>query len=119
TRTRHLQPRRRSGARSRRPRTAARARTVAAQGRAKRRRQRRARTGRRRRATAALNGKEAMKPALKFAALALALCLPFHAEAHRVWMLPSATVLSGNEAWVTVDGAVSNDLFYFEHVPLR
>jgi len=60
-----------------------------------------------------------MKPALKFAALALALCLPFHAEAHRVWMLPSATVLSGNEAWVTVDGAVSNDLFYFEHVPLR
>src|SRR5690606_41558913 len=43
----------------------------------------------------------------------------FHAEAHRVWMLPSATVLSGNEAWVTVDGAVSTDLFYFEHVPLR
>lgn len=60
-----------------------------------------------------------MKPALKFAALAFALCLPFHAEAHRTWMLPSATVLSGNEPWVTVDAAVSNDLFYFEHVPMR
>ena len=39
--------------------------------------------------------------------------------AHRQWLLPSATVLSGDKAWVTVDAAVSNDLFYFEHVPLR
>lgn len=41
------------------------------------------------------------------------------AQAHRGWMLPSATVLSGKDVWVTVDGAVSNDLFYFEHNPLR
>ena len=41
------------------------------------------------------------------------------AHAHRAWMLPSATVLSGNEPWVTVDAAVSNDLFYFEHNALR
>jgi uncharacterized GH25 family protein len=34
-------------------------------------------------------------------------------------MLPSATVLSGGARWVTVDAAVSNDLFYFEHNPLR
>ena len=34
-------------------------------------------------------------------------------------MLPSATVLSGDDVWVTVDAAVSNDLFYFEHFPLR
>ncbi|MGO1693438.1 MAG: DUF4198 domain-containing protein [Marinobacter sp.] len=40
------------------------------------------------------------------------------AHAHRAWMLPSATVLSGDTAWVTVDGAVSNSLFYFEHHPL-
>lgn len=40
------------------------------------------------------------------------------AHAHRAWMLPSATVLSGDTAWVTVDGAVSNSLFYFEHQPL-
>ncbi|MBW7945456.1 MAG: DUF4198 domain-containing protein [Sphingomonadaceae bacterium] len=41
------------------------------------------------------------------------------AEAHRQWMLPSSTVLSGQSSWVTVDAAVSNDLFYFEHQPLR
>lgn len=52
-------------------------------------------------------------------ALVLAAALPTAASAHRAWMLPSATVLSGDEPWVTVDAAVSNDLFYFEHVPLR
>ena len=48
-----------------------------------------------------------------------ALLLPASAQAHRQWMLPSSTVLSGDDSWVTVDAAVSNDLFYFEHVPLR
>jgi uncharacterized GH25 family protein len=60
-----------------------------------------------------------MKSTSKLAALALALALPFAAQAHKAWILPSATVLSGNEAWITVDAAVSNDLFYFNHVPLR
>ena len=60
-----------------------------------------------------------MKFSLKWAALALAVCIPLSASAHRTWMLPSATVLSGNDPWVTVDAAVSNDLFYFEHFPLR
>lgn len=41
------------------------------------------------------------------------------ALAHRMWMVPSATVLSGEEAWVTVDAAVSNTLFHPDHVPLR
>jgi hypothetical protein len=40
------------------------------------------------------------------------------AAAHRQWLLPSATVLSGAEAWVTIDAAVSNDLFQFDHVAL-
>src|SRR3546814_2795262 len=31
----------------------------------------------------------------------------------------SATVLSGDDVWVTVDAAISNDLFYFEHHPMR
>lgn len=60
-----------------------------------------------------------MKPVLKWTALALAVCLPLSAQAHRAWMLPSATVLSGEDPWVTVDAAVSNDLFYFEHFPLQ
>jgi hypothetical protein len=33
-------------------------------------------------------------------------------------MLPSSTVLS-TDGWITVDAAVSNELFYFDHVPLR
>lgn len=49
------------------------------------------------------------------AAIALAAALLPTANAHRGWLLPSATVLSGNEPWVTVDAAISNDLFYFEH----
>ncbi|CAG9176760.1 hypothetical protein LMG23992_03327 [Cupriavidus laharis] len=55
----------------------------------------------------------------RLAVLALAAMAPLAAHAHRQWLLPSATVLSGNDTWVTVDAAVSNDLFYFEHVPLR
>ncbi|MAB98101.1 MAG: ABC transporter permease [Pseudomonadaceae bacterium] len=60
-----------------------------------------------------------MHPIIKWTALTLAVCLPLSAQAHRAWMLPSATVLSGEDPWVTVDAAVSNDLFYFEHFPLR
>lgn len=51
------------------------------------------------------------------AALAALVAVP--ASAHRQWMMPSSTVLSGDDVWVTVDAAVSNDLFYFEHQPLR
>lgn len=37
------------------------------------------------------------------------------AHAHRAWLLPSGTVYSGQQPWVSVDAAVSNDIFYFEH----
>jgi uncharacterized GH25 family protein len=60
-----------------------------------------------------------MRKPLQWLLLALCLCVPLGAQAHRVWMLPSATVLSGDDVWVTIDAAVSNDLFYFEHFPLR
>lgn len=59
---------------------------------------------------------------IRLTALALAVTLPFMtstAQAHRSWLLPSATVFSGKTAWVTVDAAVSTDLFHFEHMPLR
>ncbi|QDV41779.1 Nickel uptake substrate-specific transmembrane region [Stieleria neptunia] len=49
----------------------------------------------------------------------LALALPATSFAHKVWLRPSQTVFSGPEPWVTVDAAVSNDLFYFNHFPLR
>lgn len=41
------------------------------------------------------------------------------AQAHRLWLLPAATVLSGDTPWVTVDAAVSNDIFFFNHHPLK
>jgi uncharacterized GH25 family protein len=49
---------------------------------------------------------------------ALLACLPLSANAHRAFIVPSETVLSAN-GWITVDAAVSNDLFYFNHNPLR
>jgi uncharacterized GH25 family protein len=57
--------------------------------------------------------------ALRIALSLFLLLLPGTAQAHRAWLLPSATVLSGNEAWITVDAAISNELFYFEHNPLQ
>lgn len=48
----------------------------------------------------------------------LVLALPLGASAHRAWMVPSFTVLSG-DAWVTVDAAISNELFYADHRPMR
>ncbi|HEY8940222.1 MAG TPA: DUF4198 domain-containing protein [Cellvibrio sp.] len=50
---------------------------------------------------------------------ALVMCLPLNAQAHRAWLLPSATVLSSDNAWVSVDAAVSNDIFHADHAPLR
>lgn len=57
----------------------------------------------------------------KLALLSLAFAAAFatSAEAHRSWMFPSATVLSGEDPWVTVDAAISNDLFYPDHHPMR
>lgn len=59
-----------------------------------------------------------MKRTLVLAA-AMAAALPFSALAHKAWLQPSQTVIAGTNPWITVDAAVSNDLFYFNHVPLR
>lgn len=51
-------------------------------------------------------------------AIALTLvCAAVASHAHNVWLKPSSTVLSKSD-WVTVDAAVSNDLFFFNHRPL-
>ncbi|HOY76511.1 MAG TPA: DUF4198 domain-containing protein [Hyphomonadaceae bacterium] len=41
------------------------------------------------------------------------------AHAHRAWFVPSSTIVSGENAWVTIDGAVSNNLFFPDHVPMQ
>ncbi|MDX3900387.1 MAG: DUF4198 domain-containing protein [Sphingobium sp.] len=60
-----------------------------------------------------------MKSKWLIAGALAALTLSGTAQAHRQWMMPSATTLSGTDSWVTVDAAISNDLFYFEHFPMR
>ncbi|MBV2209079.1 MAG: DUF4198 domain-containing protein [Thermomonas sp.] len=53
-------------------------------------------------------------------ALAAALCLlPLTSMAHKQWMVPSATVVAGNNAWVTVDAAISNQLYYPDHFAMQ
>lgn len=39
-------------------------------------------------------------------------------HAHRVWILPSMTVLSGTDQWVSFEAAVSNNLFFPNHRPV-
>lgn len=53
------------------------------------------------------------------AGLIAAVLVPAAAHAHRQWILPSATVLSGNAPWVTFDAAASSELFYFDTAPMR
>jgi uncharacterized GH25 family protein len=48
-------------------------------------------------------------------AAAAVLALPAAVHAHRSWLLPSGTIYSGQLPWVSVDAAVSNDIFYYEH----
>jgi uncharacterized GH25 family protein len=38
--------------------------------------------------------------------IAALLGLPVMLQAHRQWLLPSSTVLSNSDAWVTIDAAV-------------
>jgi uncharacterized GH25 family protein len=51
-------------------------------------------------------------------AVAAVAALAVPALAHRAWLLPSSTVVSGADNWITVDAAASNDLFFFDHRPL-
>jgi hypothetical protein len=52
------------------------------------------------------------------AVLGLSTLLPSQADAHRRWLLPSATVMAGESGLVTVDAAASNGLFLFDHRPM-
>ncbi len=52
-------------------------------------------------------------------ALAVAALLPLSAAAHKQWIIPSQAVVNGGDVWVTFDGAVSNQLFFPDHVPMR
>jgi uncharacterized GH25 family protein len=52
------------------------------------------------------------------APLLLAMLVPQSALAARTWLLPSAAQVEGKEPYVTVDAALSDNLFDFERAPL-
>lgn len=60
-----------------------------------------------------------MKKTLAFLALTATLAAPMAAQAHRAWMAPTATVLSGNDAWVGFDAGMSNIVFHPDHAAMR
>lgn len=55
---------------------------------------------------------------LSVLAITSLLSISSSADAHRTWIKPSTTNLSGESPWVTFDAAVSNTLFVPEHFPL-
>ncbi len=59
------------------------------------------------------------RSALTVLAATALLALAPAALAHKAWLLPSQTVIAGEQPWISVDAAVSNDLFYLNHMPLR
>ncbi|SHG52936.1 DUF4198 domain-containing protein [Massilia sp. CF038] len=52
--------------------------------------------------------------------LAIALAtVTLQASAHRGWLYPQTTNVEAKEAWVTIDGAISEGLFDVDHVALK
>ncbi len=60
-----------------------------------------------------------MKLRHSLAGALLAVLLIPAAHAHRAWIVPAATVLSGDDPWVTFDAAISNDIFHADHAAMR
>lgn len=57
---------------------------------------------------------------MKKTLLALALAtLSAGASAHRGWLYPQSTNVEAKDAWVTIDGAISEGLFDVDHVALK
>ncbi|MFN3536751.1 MAG: efflux RND transporter permease subunit, partial [Brevundimonas sp.] len=55
-----------------------------------------------------------------FALAALAVvAAPLAAQAHRAWIAPSSTVLSGADGWISIDAGMSNGVFIADHAPMR
>ena len=56
-----------------------------------------------------------MKKTVALLAFAAALAAPLAAQAHRAWMAPTSTSLSGADAWVGFDAGMSNGVFIPDH----
>lgn len=60
-----------------------------------------------------------LKKALTLTLLGSSMVTTNVVSAHDFWLLPSSTVLSGDNSWITVDAAVSNDKFHVNYRPLQ
>jgi hypothetical protein len=60
-----------------------------------------------------------MKKSLALVAALATLALPMSAQAHRAWLAPTATVLSGTDAWVGFDAGMSNGVFIPDHAAMN
>ena len=60
-----------------------------------------------------------MKKSLALIAAVATLALPMSAQAHRAWLAPTATVLSGTDAWVGFDAGMSNGVFIADHAAMN
>ncbi|QDH72438.1 DUF4198 domain-containing protein [Brevundimonas sp. M20] len=60
-----------------------------------------------------------MKKSLALIAALAALALPLSAQAHRAWLAPTSTSLSGAEAWVGFDAGMSNGVFIPDHAAMN
>ena len=63
--------------------------------------------------------KTAARTATAALALIAAFAAPMAAQAHRQWILPSSTVVSGGDAWIGIDGGISNGVFIADHAAMR
>jgi uncharacterized GH25 family protein len=59
------------------------------------------------------------RPRPRLALLAGGALLCLSAQAHRPWLLPSATLVDGPAPVVSIDAAISDDLFEFDSFPLQ
>ena len=60
-----------------------------------------------------------MKKSIALIAALAALALPLSAQAHRAWLAPTSTSLSGAEAWVGFDAGMSNGVFIPDHAAMN
>mgnify|MGYP001164626226 CR=1 FL=1 len=60
-----------------------------------------------------------MKKSIALLAALAALAAPMSAQAHRAWLAPTSTVLSGDEAWVGFDAGMSNGVFIADHAAMN
>jgi hypothetical protein len=60
-----------------------------------------------------------MKTRIALLAALAVLAQPMSAEAHRAWLAPTSTVLSGADAWVGFDAGMSNGVFIPDHAAMN